>query len=171
MTQKNITIISMCAVVLGAVLVNEMIMKTASSEQDRNVASFGERFEPNQIKWEHELAQTVSTDAKSKTLLGSKPNLQDRLLFEGFEGRYEAKLDQGQIQKISLLQNQAPIEMKTETFLNDYAHLIKGFETYSVAKTNEHTETVQLKDKAGAGVAVLKIERDDQGRVLNIEIQ
>jgi hypothetical protein len=153
MTQKNITILSMCAVVLGAVLVN------------------GERFEPNQIKWEHELAQTVAKDANSKTLLGTKPNLQDRLLFEVFEGKYEAKLDQGQIQKITLLQNQSPIEIKTDSFMNDYAHLLKNFDNYSVSQVDSRNEAVQLKDKSGAGIAVLKIQRDDQGRVLNIEIQ
>lgn len=161
----------MCAVVLGAVFVNEVIVKTGRSDQDRAVASFGERFEPNQIKWEHELAQTVSKDAKAKTLLGSKPNLQDRLLFEVFEGRYEAKLEQGQIQKISLLQNQAPLELKTESFMNEYGTLLKTYDSYAVTNVDARNESVQLKNKAGDSVGLLKIERDDQGRVLNIEIQ
>lgn len=171
MNQKNITIFSMCAVVAGAVLVNEMIIKNSSKEQDRNVASFGERFEPNQIKWEQELAHTVSKDAQSKTLLGVKPNLQDKLLFEVFEGRYEAKLNQGKIQKISLLQNKAPIALKTDDFMNDYANMIKNFDSYSKTQVDSKNESIQLKNKQGSEVGMLKIQRDDQGRVLNIEIE
>lgn len=170
MTQKNITIMSMCAVIAGAVLVNEYIVRNIKSEQDRNVASFGERFEPNQIKWEQELAQSVSKDSKTKTLLGTKPNLHDRLLFEVFEGRYEAKLDQGKIQKISVLENQAPIQMKTDDFLNDYGSLLRNYSSYTKTQVDAAHEDVQLKAKDGAAVGVLKIERDDKGRVLNIEI-
>lgn len=161
----------MIAVVAGAVLVNEMIIKTANAEQDRNVASFGERFEPDQIKWEQELAQSVSKDTKNKTLLGTKPNMQDRLLFEVFEGRYEAKLDEGKIQKISLLQNQAPITLKTDAFMKEYGTLLKNYDSYSKSQVDALHEDIQLKNKAGADVGVLKIERDDKGRVLNIEVQ
>ncbi|MBC7420311.1 MAG: hypothetical protein H7328_06235 [Bdellovibrio sp.] len=171
MTQRNITIMAMCAVVAGAVFVNEYIIKNVKSDQDRGVASFGERFEPNQIKWEQELAQSVSKDSKAKTLLGSKPNMQDRLLFEVFEGRYEAKLDQGKIQKISLLQNQAPIQLKTDDFMKDYGALLKSYDSYSKSQVDAAHEDIQLKAKDGSAVGVMKIERDDKGRVLNIEIQ
>lgn len=171
MTQKNITILSLCAVVLGAVVVNEVIIRNTNSDQDRAVASFGERFEPSQIKWEQELAQTVSTQTNAKMLLGKKPNLQDRLLFEVFEGHYEAKLDQGKIQKISLLQNQAPIQLDTEGFLKDYANVIKTFDHYEISKTDAKNESVQLKDKQDQAVGKLMIQRDDQGRVLTIEVQ
>ncbi len=171
MTQKNITILSLCAVVVCAVVVNEIIIRKSDSDQDRAVASFGERFEPNQIKWEQELAQTVSKEKNVKTLLGKKPNLQDRLLFEVFEGRYEAKLDQGKIQKISLLENQSPVELKTEDFMKDYALVMKTFESYQVSKVDSKNESVQLKDKLGQDAGTLKIVRDDQGRVVTIEAQ
>lgn len=171
MTQKNMTLLSLCAVVLSAVVVNEIIIRNSSTEKDRAVASFGERFEPSQIKWEHELAQTVSTQTNSKTLLGKKPNLQDRLLFEFFEGHYEAKLDQGKIQKISVLDNQAPILLNTEDFLKDYAAVIKVFDHYQISKTDSKTELVELKNKQDQAVGKLNIQRDDQGRVLTIEVQ
>lgn len=171
MTQKNITLLSLCAVVLGAVVVNEVIMRSSSSEQDREVASFGERFEPKQIKWEQELAQTVSKETNAKTLLGKKPNLQDRLLFEVFEGHYEAQLQQGKIHKISLMQNQSPIHLSTEDFLKDYVPSMKAFASYEISKTDSKSESVQLKDKDGKSVGQLQIQRDDQGRVLSIELQ
>ena len=171
MTQKNITLLSLCAVVLGAVVVNEVIIHASNSEQDRQVASFGERFEPRQIKWEQELAQSVSVEKNAKTLLGKKPNLQDRLLFEVFEGHYEAKLNEGKIQKISLLENQAPIQMNTQDFLKDYATVIRSFDHYQITSADAKNESIKLKDKAGKDVGSLNIQRDDQGRVLNIEVQ
>lgn len=171
MTQKKITLLSLCAVVLGAVVVNEIIIRSSNSEQDRQVASFGERFEPKQIKWEQELAQSVSKETNAKTLLGKKPNLQDRLLFEVFEGHYEAALSEGKIQKISLMQNQAPIQINTENFVKDYVPSIKAYESYEISSKDSKNESVQLKDKDGKPVGHLQIQRDDQGRVLSIEVQ
>lgn len=171
MNQKNITIFSMLAIVLGAVLVNEIIIRQSDTDQNRQVASLGERFEPNQIKWEHELAKTVSQDEKQKILMARKPNLQDRLMYELFEGKYEAKLVEGQIKKISLIQSQMPIELKTVDFMNNYTSTLKNYDTYTQTAIDVQHEEIHLKDKTGSEVGLLKIERDDQGRVLNIEIQ
>lgn len=171
MTQKNIALLSLGAVILGAVVVNEIIIRKADSEQDRQVASFGERFEPKQIKWEQELAKSVSKETNAKTLLGKKPNQQDRLLFEVFAGHYEAQVSQGQIQKISLMPNRAPIELETEYFLKNYAVMLKAFESYEISRVDAKNESVQLKNKQGESVGRLQIQRDDQGRVLSIEVQ
>lgn len=171
MTQKKMTLLSLCAVVLGAVVVNEIIIRSSNSEQDRQVASFGERFEPKQIKWEQELAQAVSKEKNSKTLLGKKPNIQDRLLFEVFEGHYEASLKEGKIQKISLMQNQSPIQLNTDDFVQQHVPTIKAYSTYEISNKDSKNESVQLKDKDGKSVGQLQIQRDDQGRVLSIELQ
>ena len=77
MTQKTITMLSMMLVIFGAVMVNEFVLKSGSAEQDRTLASFGERFEPSQIKWEQELANTISKDPNAKTVLGLDPALPD----------------------------------------------------------------------------------------------
>lgn len=145
MNQKAVTMISMILVIFGAVMVNEFVLKSGSADQDRALASFGERFEPNQIKWEQELANTISKDPNAKTVLGTKPNSQDRLMFEVFEGRYEAQLNEGKIYKIAVLPNQAPIELNTEDFMNEYSDMLKQGQ--------------------------LSVQRDDKGRVISIEIQ
>ena len=111
MSQKTMIVISMCFVVVCAVGVNEFVLKADSTDQNRQVASFTQRFEPEQIKWEQELANSISKDSQSKTVLASKPNYQDRLLFETFAGHYEAHLDGGKINKITLLPHQAPVEL------------------------------------------------------------
>ncbi len=171
MTQKNLTIISMCSVVIAAVVVNELVLKASSADQDRKVASFSQRYEPDQIKWEQELAQTISKDSETKTLIATKPSAQDRFLFEAFEGRYAAELNLGKINKITLLPNQAPIEMSTATFLKDYAGTMKDFASYEIKSDTGASDLVNLKNKAGATINQLVISRDDKGRVLSIEIK
>ncbi len=169
MNQKAVTIMSMSLVILGAVLVNEFVLKSGSGDQNREVASFGERFEPSQIKWEQELANSISKDDKSKTVLATKPNSDDKLLFEIFEGRYGAQLNQGKISKISLLPNQAPVELNTTDFMKEYASVMKDFDTYELTGSTSAADSIQLK-KSGAVVGNLLINRDDKGRVLSIEI-
>lgn len=171
MNQKVITTVSLSLVILGAVLVNEFVIKSAAADQDRQVASFGERFEPNQIKWEQELANEISKDSNAKTVLATKPNSRDKLLFEIFEGRYEAQMNQGKINKIALLPNQAPVEITTTDFMKEYAPEMKEFHTYEIANTINSTSTVNLKNSKGDVIGNLQINRDDKGRVLSIEVQ
>ena len=169
MNQKAITIMSMSLVIFGAVMVNEFVLKSGNTEQNREVANFGERFEPSQIKWEQELANSISKDEQAKTVIATKPSSEDKLLFEIFEGRYEAQLNQGKINKIALMPNQSPIELNTAAFLKDYAVVMKDFDTFEMMESTPQADSVQLK-KSGVVVGNLKISRDDKGRVLSIEI-
>lgn len=171
MNSKYITLFSILAIVLGAVMVNELVLKSTSADQNRQVASSAQRFEPEQIKWEQELAKTISADSQAKTVLGSKPSSQDRMLFETFEGRYQAQINLGKINKITLLPNQDPIELKTDRFIQQYATSLKDFSTYEVKSAVGGLDAVDLKDKAGAIIGHVVINRDDKGRVLSIEVQ
>lgn len=171
MQQKNITIFSMLGIVLAAVLVNETVIRPNEADQNRQVASLTERFEPNQIKWEQELAKTVSRLPQPKLMIGHRPNLQDRLIYEVFEGRYEAKLEEGKMKKITLMPNQVPLELKTIDFMTPYISSFKDFDTYTQTSVDPQHEQIRLKDKAGVEVGQLEIVRDDKGRVLTIELQ
>lgn len=171
MNSKYITLFSILAVVLGAVAVNELVLKSTSADQNRQLASSAQRFEPEQIKWEQELAKTISADSKAKTVLGSKPSAQDRMIFETFEGRYQAQVNLGKINKITLLPNQDPIELKTDRFLQQYSASLKEFSTYEEKPAVGGVNAIDLKDKAGAIVGHVLISRDDKGRVLSIEVQ
>ena len=171
MHPKTKIILSLLGVVLGAVLVNEIVLSSGAPEKDRAVASFGERFEPEQIKWEQELAKTISKDSQAKTVLATKPSSQDRLMFEFFEGRYQATLNEGKINKISLLPNQAPIEFNTISFMKDYGFNLKDFDSFEMNPTKDLQDSVRLKNKSGAVIGLLVIHRDDKGRVLLIEVQ
>ncbi len=171
MTQKTMTLLSMCAVIVAAVGANEFVLKTSASDQDRQVASFAQRYEPEQIKWEQELADSISKDSQSKTILAAKPSPQDRMLFELLEGHYAAETDLGKIKKITLLPNQAPLEINTNVFLKKYASLMQDFTAYNIRPATGATDTAELTGKSGEVVGNLVISRDDKGRVLSIEIR
>jgi len=81
MNQKKLTILTLVVVVAGAVTVNELIMRAGNKEQNREVASFGERYVPEQIKWEQELAKTISKEVNAKTQIGGKPSVSKKFLY------------------------------------------------------------------------------------------
>lgn len=170
MNQKKLTIVTLVVVVAGAVAINEFIIRNSAKEQNREVASFGERFEPEQIKWEQELAKTVSKET-GKTLLGAKPNLNEKFMYEALEGKYEATVVEGKLLKISLMPNQTALELSTDQLIKNYSSIFKGAKSFEKANANASTENVTLKNNSGKSIGQVTIMRDDQGRVVNIEIQ
>ncbi len=169
MTQKKLTLITLMVVVAGAVLINEFILRSTVKDQDREVASFGERFEPEQIKWEQELARSVSKET-GKTLIGARPSLNEKFLFEALEGKYEASVVNGKLLKISLMTNQTALDLKTDSLIKKYGSVFKDATTFET-NTDKATEHVTLKNIDGKSIGKVMILRDDQGRVINIEIQ
>lgn len=162
--------LTLFVVVAGAVLINEFIIRNSSKEQDREIASFGERFEPEQIKWEQELARTVS-QRTGKTLLGAKPSLNEKFLFEALEGKYEASVVNGKLLKISLMTSQTALELNTDVLIQKYSSVFKDARSYEKSEIDQVTENVILKNADGKAIGKVMILRNDQGRVTNIEIQ
>ena len=170
MNQKTLTLITLFVVVAGAVLINEFIIRSSVKEQDREVASLGERFEPEQIKWEQELARSVSKET-GKTLIGARPSLNEKFLYEALEGKYEASVVNGKLLKISLLSNQTAIELNTDNLIKKYVSVFKDANSFEKTNPDKATENVTLKNGEGKAIGKVLILRDDLGRVLNIEIQ
>lgn len=170
MNQKKLTIITLFVVVAGAVSINEFIIRNSSKEQDREVASFGERYEPEQIKWEQELAKTVSKET-GKTLIGTKPSMNDKFLFEALQGKYEANVLNGKLLKISLISNHTALELNTDELIKNYSTVFKDAKSFDKSKVDAKTENVVLKNGDGHSIGNVTISRDDQGRVTAIEIQ
>ncbi len=178
MSQKKLTTLTLLVVVAGAVAINEFIIRNSTIEQNREVASFGERFEPEQIKWEQELARTLSKET-GKTLIGTKPSINEKFLFEALAGKYEASVVDGKLLKISLLSNQTALALSTDNLIKNYPAVFKGAKSFekfnrntASETTNEaKTESVVLKNVNGKAIGKVTILRDDQGRVINIEIQ
>lgn len=179
MNQKKLAVLTLFVVVLGAVLINEFILRKSatylnSDSNNREVASFGERFEPERIKWEQELAKSVSKDT-GKTLLGEKPSLHDKFLFEALAGKYEANFIDGKLLKIKLIDKQTPLILKTEELIKNHASIFKGAQSFAhsfeKSASDAVTENLDLKDAKGQSIGKATILRDDQGRVTSIEVQ
>ena len=171
MNQKKLTILTLVVVVAGAVTVNELIMRVSGKDQNREVASFGERFVPEQIKWEQELAKTVSRDANTKTLIAAKPSIGEKFLYEALEGKYDAQVVNGKLLKISLMQNQEAVLMDTAQVFKKYSEVFKGASTYQTQTLTPTTEAMVLKDAVGKEMGRVTIQRSVEGRVLDIEIK
>ena len=171
MNQKKLTIITLLVVIAGAVLVNEFIIRAGNKDKDREVASFGERFAPEQIKWEQELAHTVAKDSSGKTVVGAKPSQNEKFLFEALEGKYEAQVVDGKLLKISVIQSMLPLELNTDELLKKYSGVFKGASGFEKSAVDAQTEAVLLKNADGKSIGNVTIRRNGEGRVLNIEIQ
>lgn len=170
MNQKKLTILTLVVVAAGAVTVNELIMRAGNKEQNREVASFGERYVPEQIKWEQELAKTISQNT-GKTQIGAKPNISDKFLYEALEGHYDAQVVDGKLLKISLRDNNDPVALDIETAIKKYNAVFKNSAQYTVQKVDGTTDSVVLKDATGAQTGIVTVKRTAEGRVLNIEIK
>jgi hypothetical protein len=171
MEQKKLAVISMVFVVAAAVVVNEMVIRAKSQDLNREVASFGQRFEPEQIKWEQELAKTVSTASDGKTVIGSKPSLSEKFLFEALEGKYDAKVVDGKILRISLLQNQMGINFSSVDVFKKYSGVFKDASRFEGLPLENGVEKVLLKNSEDRQIGQVTVRRDSDGRIVDIEIQ
>lgn len=171
MDQKKLTVLTLFVVVAGAVSINEFVIRKSEKDQSRQVASASERFEPEQIKWEQELARTLAHDTKAKTVIGEKPDLNDRFLYGALEGRYQAQVVNGKLLKISLIPNQTALELNMNKLIDQYSSLFKGAKSFEKVQTQGHFENLALKSSDGRRIGQVLVERNDQGRILNIEIQ
>jgi hypothetical protein len=171
MNQKKLTIITLLVVITGAVLINEFVVRAGVKDKDREVASFGERYAPEQIKWEQELAATVAKESNGKTVVGAKPSQNEKFLFEALEGKYEAHVVDGRLLKISVLQNMLPLELNTDDLVKKYAGVFKGAKDFEKSTVDSQTEAVLLKNGDGKTIGNVTIVRNAEGRVLSISIQ
>ena len=171
MDQKKLTVITLVFVVAAAVVVNEMVIRSKSQEQNREVASFGQRFEPEQIKWEQELAKTVSTAADGKTVIAAKPSLSEKFLFEALEGKYDAQVVDGKILRISLLQNQEGINFSSVEVFKKYSGVFKDASKFESKTVENGIESVVLKNSEDRQIGHVTVRRNAEGRVVDIEIQ
>lgn len=170
MSQKKLIIVTLVVVVAAAVTVNELVLRSKGQEQNREVASSGERFQPEQIKWEQELAKTVSRDA-GKTLIAAKPSISDKFLYEALAGQYEAQVVNGKILKISLMQNNEGLTLDTAGALKKYSAVFKEAQSFETKQVDTAIESVVLKNAEGRQIGHVTIRRNNEGKVVDIEIE
>ncbi len=172
MNQKKLVFLTLVVVVAGAVFVNEMIVKPNAQEQNRDMASATERYQPEQIKWEQELAKTVSREANTQTVIGAKPTLSEKFLYEALEGRYEAQVVNGRILKISLMPNRDALDVDFANVIKKYSSVFKDAKSFDRKPTAvANGESIALQSADAQTIGLVTVQRNAQGRVISLEIQ
>lgn len=172
MNQKKLVFLTLVVVVAGAVFVNEMIVKPNAQTPDRDMASATERYQPEQIKWEQELAKTVSREANGQTVIGAKPTLSEKFLYEALEGHYQAQVVNGRILKISLMPNRDALDIDFANVIKKYSAVFKdakSFDRQPAAQANG--EAIALRSADAQTIGLVTVQRNAQGRVVSLEIQ
>lgn len=169
MTKPNKIFVSLVGVITIAFTTHYFFVSHIE-ENDREVASFGERNSVDQIKWEHSLARDLAA-GKVKTQLSSEVSWQDVFVYEFLRGQYNISVKQGQIEKITLQDQQEGFVIDINQFMKDYGSKMKNFTKFEVRQVDAKQDVVELKDASGAGAGAFLINRNDQGRVVEIVVQ
>ncbi len=155
--------------VLGIAFLTHFFFVQRVENQNRGVASFGERNSTGQIKWEHKVAEEL---AQQNQFQGSqKVSWHDSLVYEYLAGQYNIDIKQGQIQRLELQGQMDGVRFKTEEFVEKYGPKMKNYAKFKINKVDALTEKVELTDASGAAAGSFVIQRNDQGRVQAISIQ
>lgn len=156
-------------ILLVAFVTNHFFISKVEST-DRRLANFSERNNPKQIKWEHQVASDLAAH-KESVQASVKPSWQDQLIYEVLLGQYDVKMQDGVISRISLQQSMQGVDVSTEQFIERFGKKIKNFESYKVQKMTQNEEKIQLFDQAGSLSGTFSIKRNENGKILNFDIQ
>lgn len=169
MTKPNKIFVSLVGVIAVAFATHYFFVKHIE-EQDRDVASFGERNSVDQIKWEQNLARDLA-EGKVKTQLSSQVSWQDVFVYEFLRGQYNISLKQGQIDRITLQEQHEGFAIDVNQFMKDYGAKIKNYSKYEVKKIDAKQDVIVLQDASGHDAGAFLFNRNDQGRVTEIVVQ
>lgn len=140
------------------------------NDNERGVASFGERNSVEQIKWEQNLARDLA-EGKVKTQMPSQLSWQDVLVYEYLRGQYNISMKQGQIEKITLQEQQEGFAIDIYQFMKEYGPKLKKYSKFEIKKTDAKQDVVELLDASGHDAGAFLFNRNDQGRVTEIVVQ
>lgn len=169
MKKPNQVFVSLVAVIVIAFVTHYFFVQHIE-ENDREVASFGERNSVEQIKWEQNLARDLAA-GKVKTQLSAQVSWQDVFLYEFLRGQYNVALKEGQIERITLQGQQEGFAIDIAQFMNEYGSKIRTFTKFEIKKIDEKQDVVQLKNASGQDVGAFLFSRNDLGRVIEIIVK
>lgn len=169
MTKPNKIFVALVGVIAIAFATHYFFVQHIE-ENDREVASFGERNSAEQIKWEQSLARDLAT-GKVKTQLASQVSWQDIFVYEFLRGQYNISVKQGQIDRITLQEQHEGFAIDVNQFMKDYGSKIKNFSKFEIKKIDSKQDIVELLDASGSNAGTFLFNRNDQGRVTEIVVQ
>jgi hypothetical protein len=168
-----------------ATLLNGYFMnpiKMESSSKGRSLASVSQRGMPQNIEWEHELAENLAKGAhRGIASLGRTPSSEDDLRYGVLGGgKYVFRFDTGKIQAIEFLgashvKREPQYVTDRQAFLNKYRALLPGdFEAIVPAETKEDNQkSVEIFEllKDGTKVGSVEFTLDQHGRLLSLKAE
>ena len=160
---------SFALVVVMGVVGNQVFVLAMKSSGDREIANIFDRNSSEQINWEHQRALEISkTDLISHS---ESPSWIDRLSFEYLAGKYNLKIENGQVSSIELKESVLGQRFDTQDFLDKFGLELSPFSTFKITHIDSNIEVADLFNKQGARVSSIRINRDSDGRVTKISLE
>lgn len=160
---------SFALVLIMGVVGNQVFVLAMKSSGDREIANFLDRNSSEQINWEQQRALEISkTDLISQP---ESPTWIDRLAFEYLAGKYNLKIENGQLLKIELKESVLGERFDTQEFLDKFGVELSPFSTFKITHIDSNIEVADLFNKQGARVSSVRFKRDSDGRVTQISIE
>lgn len=169
--------LSILSVLILTVFMNQWMIRpeiVVVPQGGRGLASIDSARVAQDIKWEHELAQALSSAQGKPARFAVKPTLRDELIFGYLEGKYGMKIAEGRIESLEFIDAQAgdqPLVVRDRAlFLNRYKDVFAlDFAQISAAGSESGVETYNLvaEDKTIVGKAQFQL--DDDGRLMSLK--
>lgn len=140
---------------------------TLKSENNRQVANFGERDSDEQIQWEHRLAIELSGQSEHLKK-ANQPNWQDQLIYEFLMGQYDIQTDQGLIKKFVLQNSQNGVDFSADRFVSLYGKKFKDYSSFKIVHHSGQSEKIEFYDKESRSMGSITINRQANGTVTEI---
>lgn len=171
--------LSILSVLMLTVFMNQFMIRpeivVIPESAGRGIASIDGANIARDIRWEHDLAQSLSQAQGKPAHLAVKPTLRDELIFGYLEGKYGMKIADGRIESLEFIDAQAgdqPLVVRDRAlFLNRYKSAF-GLDYAQISQTEStaSSESYNLvaEDKTIVGKAQFQLDGD--GRLVSLKI-
>lgn len=177
--RRAFMVFSLGTVFISSMFLNQLLSKTRDDieKQGRAVASIDNTIDVRQVKWEQELAKSISKNNSEQVLAGGRPSLQDQLVFGELEGKYGVKLSAGRISSLEFLSEaniaNPKLVMDRAGFLEKYRGVLAGdFDHVVLSKREGEKEVYKLlrSDNTIVGEATFVLDSSRSVKTLNIDL-
>lgn len=170
--RRSVLALSILSVLMLSVISNQWLMRSSEQAHSRGIASVGGATAVSDVKWEHELANSLSTAKGVSGNLAERPSLRDELVFGELEGRYGVRVKDGRVEALEYTsrEGETALELKDRAaFLMKYRPVLSvNFSQAGLASSAQGVETWNLMGSDKTIVGTAKFSMDSSGRVTSI---
>lgn len=171
--RRSVLALSILSVLMLSVISNQWLTKSSEQTRSRGIASIGEVAVSN-VKWEHELANTLSNAKGLSGTLAERVSLRDELVFGELEGRYGVRIKDGRVESLEYTarEGETALNLKNRAaFLMKYRSVLSvSFDQAGLASSAPGVETWNLMTSDKTIVGTAKFTLDNSGNVTSINL-